>query len=74
MVTNDTLAPANTAKVLPADVRAKLVSYLARAIAARWQQQHSDQKDERPERLDHAAGRDVHVGEREHAERITDTR
>lgn len=39
------------------DVRALVVRQLARALADAWRRQQ-DHKDERPERLNHAAGRD----------------
>lgn len=56
---------------LPPDVRATIVSALARSLAAAWRQQQ-ERTHERPERLNHAAGRIVRGdGGREQHEHIT---
>jgi hypothetical protein len=56
-------------KSIPVETRWAIVSHLAAALAEAWKRQ---QKDERPERLEHATGRDVHgSGGRERNERIT---
>lgn len=49
---------------MPAVARAQIVSGLARALVSAWQRQQA-QKHERPERLEHAAGRIVRGGGRE---------
>lgn len=62
----------DTSSLTP-EVRSRIVRHLGAALAAAWQrQQEQEQKHERPERLNHAAGRIVRGnGGREHHDRIT---
>jgi hypothetical protein len=56
-----------TKRYIPPELRQGIVRHFGAALAEAWRKQH--QNDERPERLEPAAGRDVHEGDfREHDE------
>jgi hypothetical protein len=62
-----------TTSTIDADTRALIVRQLGAALAEAYRRQYSNQNDERPERLDHAAGRDVRGGDHEHDDELFTT-